>query len=223
MKKFIPIAFFLISLVIPFPGISQTRTVSGTVLSFDKFPLRNITVNAKKAKTETKTDENGHFKLEVKNSDVIVIKDPAFITYTERITGTENSLKINLIIRNDEKSMARAVDEGYISKENMEYGTKNLWRVNSEFNRFNDTWEAIKYALPETQIVVENGRKGVLMRGQKTMYGSNLALLLVDGVVVDDVSFVAPGDIVRITKLSTAKSALYGARAGNGVVNIETK
>ncbi|HLF33194.1 MAG TPA: hypothetical protein VI583_03085 [Cyclobacteriaceae bacterium] len=223
MKKFIPIAFFLVTLVAPFSGTSQTRTVSGTVLSFEKFPLRNITVKARKAKTETKTDENGNFKLEVKNPDVIVIKDPAFITYTGRVTGTENSLKINLLIKNDEESMARAVSEGYISKENMEYGTKNLWHMNSEFNRFNDTWEAIKYALPETQIVVENGKKGVLMRGPKTLYGSNLALLVVDGVIVDDVSFVAPGEIVRITKLSTAKSALYGARAGNGVINIETK
>lgn len=54
------------------------------------------------------------------------------------------------------------------------------------------------------------------------MYGSNAALMVVDGVIVEDVSFISPQQIVSISKLPNSQASLYGARAGNGVILIET-
>ena len=55
------------------------------------------------------------------------------------------------------------------------------------------------------------------------MAGSNAALFVVDGVIVDDVSYVAPSEIVNIKQLSSSQAAIYGARAGGGVIVITTK
>ena len=219
MQKLILIIF----LVTPILGFSQTRKISGTVVGFDKFPLKNITITAKKAKTKAITDDKGYFEIEVRKNDLIRIRETVFVEYSKKISDDMKSLQINLIIKNDQKSIEKVVEEGYLSREDMEYGRKNLWHLNNEFRQFNDAYDAIKYALPESTIIIENGKKGVQFRGPKTIYGSNLALILVDGVIVDDVSFINPGDIISIMKLNSSAAALYGARAMNGVISINTR
>jgi hypothetical protein len=54
------------------------------------------------------------------------------------------------------------------------------------------------------------------------VYGSNAALMVVDGVIVEDVSFINPQQIVSISKLPNSQASMYGARTGNGVILIET-
>ena len=114
--------------------------------------------------------------------------------------------------------------EGYITKDNLDFGIKNLWKKNNVFSQFHDVFEAIKYALPEATIITDSdGKRGVEFRGTKSIEYNNKALIVVDGMVIDDPGFLPPSSIYRITKLTSTASALYGSRAANGVVNIETK
>src|SRR5690606_31099835 len=54
--------------------------------------------------------------------------------------------------------------------------------------------------------------------------GSNNPLYVVDGVTVDNIDFLAPGDIADMQVLKDASSAaIYGSRAANGVILITTK
>jgi TonB-dependent starch-binding outer membrane protein SusC len=223
MKKQMQKLILLIFLVSPAYTFSQSRKISGTLVAFEKFPLTNVRIMAKKAKKTAISDDKGYFEIEVLKNDLLRIRETAFVEYNKKITDDVNSIQINLIIRNDQKSIEKAVEGGYITRENLEYGMKNLLHFNNEFSQFSDAYEAIKYALPESTIIIENGKKGIQLRGPKTMSGSNMALLIVDGVIVDDVNFINPGDILGISKLSSSASALYGARAMNGVINIKTR
>ncbi len=207
----------------PILGFGQMHKLSGTVVAFDKFPLKNVTVEAKKAKTEAKTDENGNFEIEVKKKDVIQIKGSVFVDYSKKVSDADKSLHINLIIRNNERDMDEAIKEGFISQQDLDYGVKNLWQYNNEFSQFTDAYAAIKYAVPEATLIVENGQKGVQLRGPKTITGSNAALIIVNGVITEDANFITPADIISIRKLSGGELALFGARAGNGVISIQTK
>jgi len=223
MKTIIQKSFFFVFVVIPILCFGQTSKISGTVVAFNKFPLKNITVTAKKAKTEAVTNDKGQFEIEVKKNDILQINESEFIEYSKKISKNDNDLNINLIIRNNERDMKNVVEQGFITQQNLDYGVKNLWHWNNEFSQFTDTYDAIKYALPESTIIYEDGRKGIQFRGPKTMTGSNFALILVNGVIADDVSFVTPADIISIRKLSSTQAALFGARAGNGVISIETQ
>jgi TonB-dependent SusC/RagA subfamily outer membrane receptor len=68
-----------------------------------------------------------------------------------------------------------------------------------------------------------SGAEGVFIRGQKSLYGDNEAIYVVDGVRVSDISFVTPCEMTTIDVLKDGGAALYGSQASNGVVVIETK
>ena len=223
MKNLLYSTFFLTFLLIPAFISAQTRNISGTVLAFNRYPVNNVTVKAKKAKTEAKTDENGKFEIDVKQNDVILIKESVFIEHNEKISEKTESLKVNLIFENKGNNIEKAVSAGFIGKEDLEYGLENFFMDNSIYRNFGDVYQAIKYALPESTVIYEDGHKAIQFRGPKSIHGSNAALILVDGVIVEDISFINPVQIVSIAKLNTNAAALYGARAANGVINIITK
>lgn len=223
MKRIVHTLIFFSFLIFPILCSSQTRKISGTVLSFNKYPVKGVTVKAKKAKTIAITNEAGQFELEVKTKDVLRIKESVFVEYNQKITEEMQSLKINLLFDNKGKNIEIAADAGYLSREDLEYAVENLYLENNIYAKFTDVFDAIKYALPETSIIVEGGQRAIQFRGAKSIYGSNAALLLVDGVIVEDVSFINPPQIVSISKLSTSQASLYGARAANGVILIETR
>jgi len=223
MKRLVYIFIFLSFLISPLLSSSQTRKISGTVLSFNKYPLKGITVKAKKAKTEAITNEAGEFEIEVKTKDVLRIKESVFMEYSQKITEETQSLKINLIFENKGKNIKIASEAGYLAREDLEYAVENLYFENNIYAHFVSVFDAIKYALPETTIIIEGGQKAVQFRGAKSIHGSNAALMLVDGVIVEDVSFINPPQIVSISKLSTSQAALFGARAANGVILIQTR
>ena len=213
---------FLIMMLFPYSGLAQIHKISGTIVAFDKFPLKNVEIKAKKSKATAHTDQDGRFNLLVEKKDVLVVNEPIFIEYKNKIVESDTAVHINLFIRNDDVSMRNVVSQGYISSDDLDYGMKHLARNNNVFYQFRDVWEAIHFALPEVNIIEEGGKKGVQFRGNKSVVGSDLALIVVDGVIVQDPSYLTPANIFRITKLSSSGAALYGSRAANGVVKIET-
>ena len=48
-------------------------------------------------------------------------------------------------------------------------------------------------------------------------------LFVVDGVALDDVSFLNPNDVKRVEVLKDSAAAIYGMRGANGVIVITTK
>ena len=94
MKK-LPI--FLAILLIPFIGESQEMELRGTLLAFNKYPLKNVKVLAKKAKSEVMTDDQGHFVVAVKKGDQLIIEAKTFEKYIYRVGETDKPVKINLI------------------------------------------------------------------------------------------------------------------------------
>lgn len=214
---------FIILLLSPIIGISQNRIVEGKIIAFSKHPIKNITVIAKKSKSKSTTDKNGVFRIEVKRKDVIKIKNPLFLMYEKRISKNTDFIEINLIFDETDKNISQAIDEGYFTKDNLEYALRNLYRENNVYNLFTDVYEAIKYAIPEATLVENtNGGKAFILRGINSLKGNNNALYLVNQNLMSDISFIPPSEIRRIRKLSNSEAAIYGSRARNGVISIET-
>lgn len=73
-----------------------------------------------------------------------------------------------------------------------------------------------------------NGQPGsaptIRVRGTTSLNGSNVPLYVVDGVPVDNIDFLSADDIDNMQVLKDASSAaIYGSRAANGVIIINTK
>lgn len=218
------IVFFLISIILmPCLCFGQNRKISGTITAFNKYPLKHLTVHARKAKTEAVTDENGNFEIEVARNDKIEIRDPVFEPYSRKVGKSDSVVNINVYIHNDEKSLQTVITKGYITREHLDYGAQHLWHENNVYHQFRTVWDAIKHAIPEATISQENGHMGVVLRGNSSITQSNQALIIVNGQVTDDPGYIQPDNIYRITRLSMSATALYGSRAANGVISIETR
>jgi hypothetical protein len=216
------IVFFVLSLC-PVLGITQNQEINGTIVAFNKYPLKNVRVGTKKAKTETFTNERGTFEIKVNENDVLIIEADAFENYKHRVKPADKTLKINLIYENRKKNKEIALNAGYISKGDLEYGLEFLIAENNVFSTFTNIYDAIIYAIPSATIINENGLKKVQMRGAKSATGSNAALMVVNGYLTEDVSYIIPSNIISIKMLNSSSAVIYGMGSGNGVIEITTK
>lgn len=202
---------------------SQQREISGTVLVFNKYPVKNLKVSAKKAKTETITDNNGEFKLNVLDKDVLSVEGITFEKYVKRLEDTDNSLSINIVYIDKKKNKEIAISNGFVEREHLEYGLKHLMDENTDFSRFSNVFDAIIYAIPTASLINENGQPKLQIRGNKSLNESSAALFVLNGFVTDDISHLNPHNIVSIKLLSPTAATMYGPGSANGVIEIKTK
>lgn len=217
------LATIFILLQVSLIGFSQTRLIEGNVIAFNKYPLKNIEISAKKSKAKTTTDANGHFSIEVKEKDIVKIKNSLFQSFEAKISEDLESLNINLIYNESDRNNSKAIDNGYFTNEDLNFALENLFKENNVFSLYIDVYEAIKYAIPEASMVeTAGGGKAFILRGKNSLTGNNYAIYLVNQVLTGNVRYIVPSEIRKIFKLPNAQSAMYGSSAGNGVICIET-
>jgi len=88
--------------------------------------------------------------------------------------------------------------------------------------------EALSGLVPGVQVQTTNAQPGselrIRVRGGNSLSGDNSPLVVVDGVISADLNQISPGDIATIDVLKDASAtAIYGARASNGVILVTTK
>jgi TonB-dependent SusC/RagA subfamily outer membrane receptor len=205
-------------------AVAQTRVIKGKFTVFNRYPVENVEVAAKKAKTAVLTDSLGQFSLVCKEKDVIQIKGKVFNRMTRRVNKDDDYITANLIFRDTPRNRKIATGMGYISERNLNYALTHLEDENNDFCNYTDVFSLIRGKFPGVEIRAgSSGGEGIYIRGQRSMTQSNEAMYIVDGVQVSDIHFVNPCEMVSIDILKDAGAALYGSQAANGVVVIETK
>jgi hypothetical protein len=217
------LVFFIVITAIFFDARAQTEEVTGTIYAFNKFPLKNVSVTARKSKQQVKTDENGTFRIQVKEKDQLNFEADAFEKFIYRLGKDQKSIRANMIYIDRKKNFDVALNGGYISREHLEYGLKNLANENNVYSSFTNVFDAVIYAVPTGRVINENGTQKIQLRGVKSSSGSNAALIVVNGFLRDDISYIIPSDIVSIKQLPPSAAAVYGTGSGNGVIAIKTK
>jgi hypothetical protein len=220
MKKSL---IFLTVLLLSHIAMAQNREITGTIVAFNKYPLKNVTVLARKSKAEVRTDEHGRFAIEVKNKDVLQIDAKTFERYVHRLGESDRSLRINLIYENKKKNFDIAVQEGYLKAEDLDYSLTYLLVENNIYGNFTDVFEAIRYAIPAASFYMEGNVQKVKLRGTKSMNQSTAALYVVNDFLTDDISYIIPNEIVSIEELHGPAAGRWGTGSGNGVISITLK
>lgn len=201
----------------------QTRVVYGKLTAFNQYPLQNVEVVARKAKSAVKTDSLGRFSIVAKEKDVIRIKPKAFKPVTRRINEKTDTLEVNLIFVDSKSNRKLATGYGYIDERDLTYATSHLEQENNEFCNYTNIFELIRGRFPGVTVSSSQVGGAVYVRGATSINLSSEALYVVDGAVSENIDWIHPCDVRSINVLKDGMTAIYGARGANGVVVIETK
>jgi TonB-dependent SusC/RagA subfamily outer membrane receptor len=198
---------------------AQPVIVNGKVTGFNNYPFKNIKVSAKKAKTSILTDENGNFSIACLPKDVLIFESKSCNKKTYKITNPNDSVKVNLIFKNTPESREYAIGYGIISENDLVYAISNLNNDDNNFGVYANIYDLIKGKFHGIDV---NGNY-ITIRGVKSINGSSNALLIVDGMIVQDISYISTNSVKSIDILKDASASAYGVGGGNGAILITTK
>lgn len=227
-------------------------TIRGTITSSaNGTPIEGAKIKLKNTSTGTLSDVAGKFEIEAKSTDTLVVSSIEALSDKEIAVGDNTFLEIQLDLNESDYSEVVVTALGLKrNKRDLGYAvqtidTKELTEVRNP-NVVNSMAGRI------AGVQTTNGSSGVgsssriVIRGETSLSGQNQPLFVVDGVPVSN-DFIANNtenlendfqevdygngmgdfgsdDIESITVLKgPGAAALYGARAANGVVVIETK
>lgn len=123
---------------------AQNRVVYGTLTAFNAYPVQNVIVTAKKAKSEAVSDSMGHFSIVCFQQDVIKIKPKAFRPVTRKMGPETDSMLINLIFIDNKTNRDLAVGYGYMNESELTYAVSHLQQENNEYCNYANIFDLIK-------------------------------------------------------------------------------
>lgn len=221
-KFYFLIILFLMAAVSVIYG--QTINVSGTITGNDGDPIPGASIVLKGTTTGVISNLDGMYSIavpELKGTLVI-----SFIGYQTReiaITGRV----LNVILSESTEVLDELVVVGFGTqkKVNLTGAVSSVSMKELEGKPVVNIVEALQGSTPGLIIQQSNSQPGnrpsINIRGQNTL-NNNDPLILIDGIV-GDIQNVNPSDIKNISILKDASStAIYGSRASNGVILIET-
>ena len=220
------VMLFLFGLI-TLSAISQTKTITGKVTSaMDGQPLANVNISLKNKTVATQTDAGGSFSIEASAADVLVISYTGYATQEVPI-GNTSAVQVELKTSNGDLDEVVVIGYGTQSRRNVTSSIAKLDRKVLETAPRANIGSALQGTLPGLQVVNSTGSPGatprILLRGGASINSPGAPLVVVDGIIrsYEDIS---PDDILSIELLKDAAStAIYGARANNGVILITTK
>lgn len=207
--------------------LAQNISVSGTISDISGDPIIGANVTEKGTVNGTISDLNGKFGLNVSSQSTLVI---SYIGYYSVEISVGSETVFNIQLKEDTKALDEVVVIGYGTqkKVNLTGSVASVSASDLVNKPVAMTSQAIAGLAPGLSVLQNSGRPGtgasVRIRGTGTFSsaGTN-PLVLIDGLSgsIDDVD---PNDIQSISFLKDAASAsIYGNRAANGVILIETK
>ncbi len=227
VKLFLAGVFLLV-----FSGLGyaqQTKTISGIVTDANQVPLPGAEVKVLGKSTFSVTDFDGNFTLEdVEVGDVFRV---TFLGFKAQEIEIGNNDNYSVVLQEDAGQLDEVVVVGYGTQKKVDL-TGSISTIKSEELTKTPTGSAMQSLQGKVAglQVVSSGAPGtsptVRVRGlgSYTGGGASNPLYVVDGVFYDDIDFLNSEEIETVSVLKDASaSAIYGVRAANGVVLIETK
>lgn len=205
----------------------EPNVVKGTVTDTNGTPLIGVSILVKGTTNGVVSDLNGSFSVSARTGETLSFSYVGYITQ-EILLGKETLLKI--VMQEDTKSLEEVVVVGYGTqkKVNLTGAVSSITAEELANKPVMSTAQALAGLAPGLSVVSNSGRPGagatVKIRGTGTFSSAGTdPLVLIDGLSgsLDDVD---PNDIQSISFLKDAASAsIYGNRAANGVILVETK
>lgn len=207
---------------------AQSRQINGKVTSTDGRPINGVSISVEGSSTATQTDRNGNFTLSAAPGTILNVSYVGFIKQTVRI-GNSTVLTIALVPEDKALDEVVVVAYGTAKKSEITGSVATMSAADLEKRTVTNVSNALAGLAPGISVSSGNGQPGsgaaIRLRGIGSMSASSAPLYVVDGAVFEgNLGDINSDDIESISVLKDATSAaLYGSRAGNGVIMITTK
>lgn len=222
--------------------LDDTKRITGKVTDDNNVPIIGANVIVKGSTNGTITDIDGNFTLEVPAHAILLI---SYIGYVSQEVLVKNQNNLAILMIEDSKSIDEVVVIGYgsVKKSNLTGAVSSVKTTEIQQTPLTSIDQGLVGRASGVQVTQTSGMPGAVasirVRGSSSLQGGNEPLYVIDGFPVysgmgfgstggntqiSGLSTVNPSDIESIEILKDASAtAIYGARAANGVVLITTK
>lgn len=206
----------------------QNGSCTGIVKDTTGETVIGASVVVKGTTNGTITGIDGDFSLNnVKQGDIIQIP---FVGY-KTVEVKWNGQPLNVTLKDDTEMLGEVVVTGYGGQQLRTKVTNSISKVKQEslnVGMHSNPAQALSGAVAGLKVIQSSGSPGatptIILRGGTNLDGTGSPLVVVDGQLRDSMSDINPEDIESMDVLKDAgATALYGARASNGVILITTK
>lgn len=213
-----------------FLAMSQTRTVTGTVVDETAAPIPFASIAIKGTSTGVSADADGSFSIQAAPTAILVVSATGYTT--KEVVASQSPLTIALL-----KGTGDVIDEVIVTATGQRVNKKTVGYAATvvESDRLvqaapTNVATALSGKVAGLQINITgsgiNPNVSVVLRGYRSITGNNQALIVLDNVIVPNemLGNLNPNDIESINVLNgSSAAALYGTRASNGALIVTTK
>ncbi len=201
-------------------------TITGRVTDESGIGLPGVSIYIKGTQQGTITDLDGNYSIGVTPGDIVVF---SFVGFTAQEIQVSDQTEINI----EMAEMLIGVDEvvvigyGTVKKSDLTGSVSSVKGDDLLKIPSSSAEQALQGKVAGVRVTSNSGAPGssptVRIRGVGT-FGNPDPIFVVDGVILDDITFLSSADIESIEVLKDASStAMYGSRGANGVIIITTK
>jgi TonB-linked SusC/RagA family outer membrane protein len=225
--------------------LAQQRVVSGSVKDVNGAALPGVTVLVKGTAVGTTTDTQGRYSISAGSNATLVF---SFIGYVAQEVAVGNRSTVDIALEEEVQQLGEVVVTALGIERSQKALQSSITKVPGgsltqarEINLGNSIQGRVAGVNVTNPSTGPAGSSRVIIRGNKSIGGSNQPLYVIDGIPMDNTQFgrsgvwggvdqgdglssLNPEDIESVTVLKgAAAAALYGSRGGYGVINIVTK
>jgi TonB-linked SusC/RagA family outer membrane protein len=222
MKKLI---LFFITQVLFLPVFSQ-QSITGKITDNKNLPVTGASVQVKNTLRGTFSDVDGGYVITASPKDTLVFSMLGMATQMVPVAG---ETVINVKMSVDAKVLNEVVVIGYgtVKKGDLTGSVATIKSVDLNKITSLSPEQGLQGKVTGVQVTSTSGAPGavpsILIRGVGTFNNSS-PIFVVDGVILDDISFLSSEDIASMSILKDASAtAIYGSRGANGVIIVTTK
>ncbi len=230
MKVYLRSSRFLLSafmVLFGFQMVAQSLTITGKVSEANGMSIPGVNIKVEGTSNGTMTDMDGNYLIKAEKGQVLVF---SFVGFKTQKRTVEKGGALDVTMEEEAALLGEIVVVGYGSSTKKELTGAAAKVEGAELKKLNVPRldAALQGAVSGVTINTNSGSPGgassIRIRGLST-FGDNDPLILVDGIVYDSEGLNAlnPDDIASVNVLKDGTAGIYGVRAANGVIIIETK
>lgn len=253
MHKILPILkrflfFSFVAICLPWYVHAQSITVKGVVLDESGQPLIGVTVQIEGTTQGVVTDLDGKFSISATKGQTLLF---SMVSMQSQSVVIENEQAINIVLKEETELLEEVVVNGFQKTDRKLFtgSSEHLKMSDIESGSITDVSRILEGQVAGVNVDNVSGTFGtspkIRIRGNTSINGNNQPLMVVDGVILEDLTNINTDDLISgnantLVGSSTANlnpndiesfqilkdasaTAIYGARAANGVIVITTK
>lgn len=206
--------------------INAQLAISGKVLDDKDIPLPGVSVQVKNTLRGTFSGIDGSYTIMAQPADTLIFRMMGMIPNTEYV-GNRTIINVTMLIETTLMDEVVVIGYGVVKRSDL---TGSVSSVKAEdllkITSLNPE-QGLQGRVTGVQVSSTSGAPGagatIRVRGVGTFNNSS-PIFVVDGVILDDISFLNTSDIASMEVLKDASAtAIYGSRGANGVIIITTK